>query len=207
MGSTADNQREFFGRCFSPSDFRLIRDLARDFSALSLTELASTLCELLDWKRPNGKLKYKECRAVLEQLQAEGLLFLPALRKTAPARPRQIVAGPESDPRTAVTGTAGDHTPLVLERVEGVKLSSLWNQLIDRYHYLRFRVPFGANLRYLVRSERNPEEPLACLLFSSPAWKMAPRDAWIGWNDQQRKRNLQYIVSNSRFLVLPKMAA
>jgi hypothetical protein len=32
---------------------------------------------------------------------------------------------------------------------------------------------------------------------------MAPRDAWIGWHDEQRKRNLQYIVSNSRFLVLP----
>jgi hypothetical protein len=68
---------------------------------------------------------------------------------------------------------------------------------------LRFRVPFGANLRYLVQSERKPGEYLACLLFSSPAWKMAPRDAWIGWNDEQRKRNLQYIVSNSRFLVLP----
>jgi hypothetical protein len=32
---------------------------------------------------------------------------------------------------------------------------------------------------------------------------MAPRDAWIGWSDQQRRRNLQYIVCNSRFLVLP----
>jgi hypothetical protein len=203
VDSKPGNQREFFGRHFSPSDLRLIRDLTRDFSALSLTELASTLCELLDWKRPNGKLKYKECRAVLEQLQAEGLVSLPVVRKTAPARPRKIAVGNESDPRAAVTGTAGDYTPLRLERIEGVKLSSLWNQFIDRYHYLRFRVPFGANLRYLVRSERKPAGYLACLLFSSPAWKMAPRDAWIGWNDEQRRRNLQYIVCNSRFLILP----
>jgi hypothetical protein len=203
VDSIPGSEREFFGRRFSPSDFRLIQDLARDFSALSLTELASTLCELLEWKRPNGKLKYKECRALLEQLQAEGLISLPAVRKTAPSRPRRIVVRRESDPRLPLTGTAGDYIPLLLERVEGVELSSLWNQFIDRYHYLRFRVPFGANLRYLVQSERKPGEYLACLLFSSPAWKMAPRDAWIGWSDRQRRRNLQYIVCNSRFLVLP----
>ena len=203
VDSKSGPDREFFGRRFSSSDFRLIRELARDFSALSLTELASTLCELLDWKRPNGKLKYKECREVLEQLQTEGLVSLPAVRKTAPSRPRKIVVRSESDARPPLTGSAGDYTPLLLEPVEGIELSSLWNQFIDRYHYLRFRVPFGANLRYLVRSERKPGEYLACLLFSSPAWKMAPRDAWIGWNEPQRKRNLQYVVSNGRFLVLP----
>jgi len=203
VDSKSGSDREFFGRRFSSSDFHLIRELARDFSALSLTELASTLCELLDWKRPNGKLKYKECRAVLEQLQTEGLVSLPAVRKTAPSRPRKIVVRGESDARAPLTGTAGDYTPLRLEPVEGIELSSLWNQFIDRYHYLRFRVPFGANLRYLVQSDRKPGEYLACLLFSSPAWKMAPRDAWIGWNDEQRKRSLQYVVSNSRFLVLP----
>jgi hypothetical protein len=36
------------------------------------------------------------------------------------------------------------------------------------------------------------------------AWKMQDRDAWIGWNDQQRQRNLQRIVNNGRFLILPK---
>ncbi|MCP4689799.1 MAG: DUF4338 domain-containing protein, partial [Desulfobacterales bacterium] len=42
-----------------------------------------------------------------------------------------------------------------------------------------------------------------CLQFSSPAWMMAPRDEWIQWSHEQRKRNLQLIVSNSRFLILP----
>lgn len=203
MDARSFAEREFFGRFFSSSDFGLIQELVRDFSSLSLTELASTVCELLDWKRPNGKLKYKECRAVLEQLQDEGLVFLPPVRKTAPSRPRDIIVGSESDVKPPMAGTAGDYTPLLLQRVEGVELSSLWNQFIDRYHYLRFRVPYGANLRYLVHSERKPGEYLACLLFSSPAWKMAPRDSWIGWNDHQRRRNLQYVVTNSRFLVLP----
>ncbi len=60
----------------------------------------------------------------------------------------------------------------------------------------------GANLRYLVRSV-SAEQVLACLLWSSPAWKMAARDRWIGWTDEQRARNLQLVVNNSRFLILP----
>src|SRR2546428_13972813 len=32
---------------------------------------------------------------------------------------------------------------------------------------------------------------------------MQARDAWIGWSDEQRKRNLQLIVNNGRFLILP----
>lgn len=203
MGAHIDNGRDFFGRTFTPSDLQLIRDIARDFPALSITEMASTICELLEWKRANGKLKYKECRSILEQLQDEGLLSLPALRKTAPSRPRRIEINSEGDARSPLTGTAGDYLPLLLRRVENTALSSLWNQFIERYHYLKFRVPFGANLRYLVESQRHPGQYLACLLFSSPAWRMAPRDLWIGWSDRERQSNLQYIVCNSRFLILP----
>ena len=32
---------------------------------------------------------------------------------------------------------------------------------------------------------------------------MAPWDDWIGWTVEQRGRNLQYVVSHSRFLILP----
>src|SRR5258705_1389200 len=32
---------------------------------------------------------------------------------------------------------------------------------------------------------------------------MAARDSWIGWTNEQRARNLQLVVSNSRFLILP----
>ncbi|MGI8743109.1 MAG: Druantia anti-phage system protein DruA [Bryobacteraceae bacterium] len=44
---------------------------------------------------------------------------------------------------------------------------------------------------------------LACLLFTSVAWKMADRDQWIGWADAIRKTNLPLLVNNSRFLILP----
>lgn len=213
----------FAGRHFSAADLQLIAEVTKDSSALALTELSKTLAELLEWKRPTGGLKYEECRALLEHLQAEGLVALPALRHTSPRGPRQIRATPEGDPQDLLTGTLADYLPLSLQLVRGAdasapqtaaggctpqtapgsSTSSLFNQLIDRYHYLGYRVPFGAHLRYLVGSEQLPGRYLACLLFSSPAWKMAPRDAWIGWSSEQRRRNLQYIVCQSRFLVLP----
>ncbi|WP_300337820.1 Druantia anti-phage system protein DruA [Accumulibacter sp.] len=34
------------------------------------------------------------------------------------------------------------------------------------------------------------------------AWKLAPRDHFIGWDEVQRLRNLQF-VNNARFLILP----
>ena len=32
---------------------------------------------------------------------------------------------------------------------------------------------------------------------------MASRDAWIGWDDATRSKNLPFVVNNSRFLILP----
>lgn len=78
---------DFSGRMFSPTDLRLVQETVHDFPNLSLTELSKTLCELLEWKRPSGKLKREECRALLEHLQAAGILFLPKLRSSLRAVP------------------------------------------------------------------------------------------------------------------------
>ena len=195
----------FSGRNFAAPELELIREMVRDFPNLSLTELSKTLCELLEWKRPTGKLKYEECRAFLEHLRDQGVVILPGLRATAAPGPRRVVSSSQSDAQAPVTGSAGDFDPLTLHLVQAsnLTLNSLFKQYVDRYHYLRYRIPFGAHLRYLVASSQLPGRYLACLQFSSPAWMMAPRDAWIGWNAEQRKRSLQFVVNQSRFLVLP----
>jgi len=195
----------FSGRNFAAAELELIRETVRDFSNLSLTELSKTICELLEWKRPTGKLKYEECRAFLEHLRDQGVVILPGLHATGAPGPRRIVSTSQSDAQSPVTGSAGDFDPLTLHLVQASNrdLNALFKQYVDRYHYLRYRIPFGAHLRYLVESSQLPGRYLACMQFSSPAWMMAPRDAWIGWNVQQRKRNLQFIVNQSRFLILP----
>jgi hypothetical protein len=42
----------FCGRTFSPSELDLMRQLAWEFSSLGVTEIARTVCELLEWTRP-----------------------------------------------------------------------------------------------------------------------------------------------------------
>jgi hypothetical protein len=41
------------------------------------------------------------------------------------------------------------------------------------------------------------------LLFTSAAWRMAPRDNYIGWSGNMRQTNLPRVVNHSRFLILP----
>jgi hypothetical protein len=70
-------------RSFSFDEINLVRQTVKTFSNLSLTELSKTLCELLEWIGSNGKLKRKECRALLEQLQSAGAISLHKLRAIA----------------------------------------------------------------------------------------------------------------------------
>ncbi len=48
-------------RLFTPADIKLIRWTTDRFGGLSRTELASTICENLPWKAPNGQLRVHEC--------------------------------------------------------------------------------------------------------------------------------------------------
>jgi hypothetical protein len=177
-----------------------MRQVTHDYAGLGVTEIPRTICELLAWKRPNGGLKNHECRQLLERLQADGVVTLPALRNLGGRGPRrEHLFQPLVEPEP-VECAASECEPLELAFVEGEVESRRWRVHVESYHYLGWRVPFGANLRYWVR---NRDRELACLLWTSPAWKMHARDAWIGWSDEQRKRTLQWIVNNGRFLILP----
>jgi hypothetical protein len=190
----------FCGRTFGAGELELMRGVALEFSALGVTEIARTICELLEWRRLGGGLKNHECRQLLERLAEAGLVQLPDLRRRGGTGPRRAdLSAPFSQP-AVVEGTARECEPLELALVEGKQESRLWREQMERYHYLGWRVPFGANLRYWAR---NRDRELACLLWTSPAWKMQARDAWISWSDQQRQRNLQSVVNHSRFLILP----
>jgi len=196
----------FCGRGFLAAEIELIRNVVSDFPTLSLTELARTVCELLEWKRPNGRLKNHECRLLLEKLSAAGLVDLPPLRASGPRGPLAVMLTENGQAQEPLSCNVGQLSPLTLTVVRSGSESALWNELVQRYHYLGYRVPVGANLRYLVRSV-SADQVLACLLWSSPAWKMASRDRWIGWTNEKRARNLQLIASNSRFLILPWVRA
>jgi hypothetical protein len=162
------------------------------------------VCELLEWRRANGALKARECWEFLERLEAHGAFELPAKQATKPKGARTRVPRTARGERGApVRGTLSAFAPIELILVREPGQRTLWRELVGRYHYQGHAVPYGAQLRYLVRVLRPEPQVVGCLQFSSPAWRMAARDEWIGWDDGQRGRALQRVVNNSRFLLLP----
>lgn len=194
--------QRFCGYCINREEIAEIREIVSSCHGISRTELASTVCELFDWKRPTGKLKTVECRQFLEKLHDKGIISLPERK---PGRPRKVggkIKRTENARRSKdISGALKHFLPLSLISVKTKAQRDLWYEHVDRYHYLGYRIPFGAQLRYFVESSDG--ESLGCLQFSSPGWKMAARDRWIGWSHEERRRNLQKIVNNSRFLIFP----
>ena len=193
----------FCGQVVNRQQVDEIAEIIESFPKLSRNELANTICEIFSWKRPSGKLKSIECRQFLEGLAEKGLIRLPACRKQyAPKGAAKVERSAAAEPQALLSAKLSELSPILLARVEGRAQRQLWYEYIDRYHYLGYQLPFGAQLRYFIRSGAT-DDTLGCFQFSSPAWKMAPRDRWIGWSHEQRKANLQKIVNNSRFLILP----
>ena len=93
---------------------------------------------------------------------------------------------------------------LVLVESKNRPLSRLWNGLMETYHYLGAGPLCGAQVRYLIES--SVYGWVGGLAFSAAAWRVAPRDRWIGWSEEGRKANLAKVVCNSRFLLVPRVA-
>jgi len=136
--------------------------------------------------------------------------FLPIL-KTVIGRPgdlRPLISKESVHPETLklsintepiVTSLSGLQ-PLTLKLVSQSSLETFWDQLVSQFHYLGYRNLLGHRLKYLVFSK---SRPVAALSWSAPALKLRARDCFIGWSDKQRKKYLNRVANNSRFLILP----
>jgi len=190
---------KYCGREFSNDELACIRRLAAEPDTNRRT-ISRRLCEELGWRKPDGGLKEMSCRVALLRMQADGLVHLPAPlhRDSNTARsPRRSLQG---EPGLSILTPAGSLRGLRLERVESKRDSLLWNEYIDRYHYLGYQPLPGAQLRYFARAE---EGLLALLGFGAAAWKTAPRDDFIGWTPREREAHLHLVANNARFLILP----
>ena len=202
---TARAQR-FCGREFNQEEITLIEEVVQSCGGLSRTELAHTVCELLDWKRPGGKLKGRECMELLERLEGRGVFSLPERRTPGATGPRRSIspAGP-TEAESHLAGSVEDFTPLDVELCGSRGQRALFGELLSRHHYLGYAMPYGARLQYLIYVTRPCREVVGCVQFSSPAWRMKVRDQWIGWDDTTRAERLQHIVNNSRLLIIPRI--
>jgi len=189
----------YCGRNFSKQELVVIRQLISENPSATRAVLSRLTCQALDWYKIDGGLKQMSCRVAMLRMQDDGLIKLPAPRhRHRPANKVQFTSATDPQPKINMPVHA---LPCVqLRIVRGRQQSRLWNEYIHRYHYLGYKPLPGAQLRYFVISENNI---IALLGFGASAWQCAPRDKYIGWTHDQRKKKLQYIVNNARFLILP----
>jgi len=190
----------YCGRSFSPEDIQTIRDLMAQDPSLKRSPLSRKLCELWDWTKPNGGLKDMTCRVALARIQADGLITLPASRNGVVRRRAQFDPTEASDPQTSITVPVHELETITIRPVIGTASSRLWNEYVARYHYLGYTPMSGAQIRYNVFAG---EQLVACISFGASAWKLKDRERFIGWSEDARKKNLQLVVNNARFLILP----
>lgn len=191
----------YCGRDFPPHEIETVRRLINENPHANRARLSRMVCEELGWVQASGRLKDMSCRVAMLRMQDDGLIRMPApLTKNCNGR-SYLRRTPEAEPELfPITTPAGELKDLHIELVAGYSRSHLWNEYIDRYHYLGYTPLPGAQLRYFAKAEGRI---LALFGFGAAAWKTAPRDQHIGWDAKQRERNLHLIVNNARFLILP----
>lgn len=170
------------------------------FPRLSRLELARTICEHLGWQTAGGSYKVDACLKLLAKLEARGLLQLPAKRRKVASRSKSVVLTADTAPQAAVEGPLRELGEVRLEAVWGAESRRLWNEYVERYHYLGYKRPFGCSVRYFIRS---PRGVLGCMLVAGAARAIGVRDRWIGWSEGQRLRNLGLVVNNARYVLFP----
>src|SRR3990172_7788015 len=146
MGSSAQpiTSLVFCGRKFVPREIRLIAEVVENCSGLSRMELARTVCELVGWRRASGGLKGRECLDLLEALEAQTLVQLPAKRPGKPVGTRtRVPVTAQGDPREEFIGEGGQLEPIVLEAVVTEEQRLLFRELVGRHHYLGHAVQIG----------------------------------------------------------------
>ena len=77
-----------------------------------------------------------------------------------------------------------------------------WDELMKTHHYLPYHGLVGRSLRHVAEYEG---EWLALIGWQGGAFKIGPRDRWIGWCPDYQYQRLHLIAQNARFLVLRRI--
>ena len=99
----------------------LIRGLVARYPGLSRTELAVTACELLGWLRANSKPKTVECRVLLDTLEEQQRIVLPARRQK---RAKRVALAIASEDRPAPMPIRGPLAAWGSLRLQALTVSS-----------------------------------------------------------------------------------
>ena len=190
------------GRPLTQAQLDEINALIAAHPRASRRQLSTLLAQRWNWHSASGQLKDMAARTLMLKLHARGWIALPQ-RRQAPSKrfaARDILELFDATTPDPINGALNVLLPLQITALTP-QTSKPFHHALARHHYLGFRGPVGENIAYQVRDRAGRD--LACVLFSAAAWKVAPRDAWIGWSPEVRQKRLPFIANNSRFLILP----
>jgi hypothetical protein len=196
---------KYRGRSITNTEVGFIRRLIADNPGLSRRALSARLCEAWNWRQANGALCDMVCRGLMLQLHREGYIELPAVRWINPnplarRNPNRKRPQPVLLDETPLYGNLAKIRPLEIQQVRRTAEERLFNSLLDRYHYLGYTQPVGEHLKYVVYAKGCP---IACLGWSSAPRHLGPRDRFIGWSAEARRKNIRFLAYNTRYLILP----
>ncbi|MBA4369634.1 MAG: hypothetical protein C0403_18575 [Desulfobacterium sp.] len=196
-----DLEVKYRGRIATTEDIEFIHKLISENPHDSRRKLSQKLCEAWSWVQPNGALRDMVARGFMLELQRAGYIQLPP-KKASPNNPFQNRKQPDPiEIEVSPFHTAlNEVRPLEFHQVRRTDSEKLFNSLMNRYHYLGYCQPVGEHLKYIVYSKKRP---LACLAWSSAPRHIGARDRFIGWDVEDRKKNLCLMAYNTRFLILP----
>ncbi|MFO7972183.1 MAG: DUF4338 domain-containing protein [Desulfobacterales bacterium] len=194
----------YCGRTFTQIELSNIKELIASNPKATRAALSRFVCQLLQWYRLDGRLKEMSCRVAMLRMHEDGLLQFPPPRNGNNNGKPYSRQTQKTDPKPPVVIPSTAFSALKVEPVQDSNQSHLWNEYIQRYHYLGYAPVPGDQIRYIVRFL---DQTMALLSFRAAVWKTAPRDQFIGWTHQKRKENLHLIINNARFLILPWVQA
>jgi hypothetical protein len=189
-------------RVIRKADLLLIRQLIELEGVQGRSHLSNRLCELWDWRQANGHFRQIACRDLLRRLEARGLIELPPrLRAARRVGYRNRTRAPDFLNCAPLQGRLGEFADeLSIQLVGDSDQLALYRELVGAYHYLGYQQATGAQLKYIAYFQ---DRPIACLSFGTAAWKIGPRDQFIGWPADSRCQNLPWVTNNDRFVIVP----
>jgi hypothetical protein len=195
------------GKTISRKEIDRVKQILDQHPDWHRTKISQKICEEWNWRNDKGRLKDIACRSLLRKLESKGLITLPVpRRKPVPRMKDKRNLQQQFSFLSDLSGasTFKEAVPLTITIASpGTTEGKLFAALLAEHHYLGYKGSVGEHLAYLVKDAQG--SILACLLFGAPAWKIAPRDKHIGWQDEQRQKNLKFITNNMRFLLLNKI--
>jgi hypothetical protein len=196
-----ESPMRYRGRVVTGEDIAFIRRIISDHPEESRRALSRRLCRDWDWVQANGTPRDMVCRSLMLELDRAGHIHLPSIR----FKPANPFLNRKRPPRmkidqTLIEGTVQYLAPLEFHQVRRTSLESLFNSLIEHYHYLGYCHPVGEQLKYIVFSNGRP---IACLAWSSAPRHIGCRDRFISWTKEMREKHLSLMACNTRFLILP----